>query len=105
MVLLNTGAVLVGTLERFAGRTVSGLRHAFAVWPGGSFVVHVHNVWRNLCEPFGRALAAGAHLDRWVLRRVEWGDKSFDFHGVPQVFVHSFRRREFTGALPAPGSR
>jgi SAM-dependent methyltransferase len=71
--------------------------------PGGLFVVHVHNVWYNLFDAMGRRWLAGNLLESLISRDVELGDKFFDDRGVAKLFVHTFGRREFVGALRTAG--
>jgi SAM-dependent methyltransferase len=73
--------------------------------PGGVFVLHVHNFWYNLFDPGG---------PWWVLKSVaaapfrnefEIGDKFFDYRGIPQMYLHVFRRRELLTLLKGAGFR
>lgn len=73
--------------------------------PGGVFIVHVHNVWFQ-------ALTSGTRrwlIPHWfrtrILRKGEFGDKFFDYHGIPNVFVHAFTRRELVHDLRFAGFR
>jgi len=71
--------------------------------PDGLFILHAHNLWQNLWTSPGR---------RWVVRHlweaarkkdVELGDKFFDYRGIPQVYLHVFRKRELLRAIRAAG--
>jgi SAM-dependent methyltransferase len=67
--------------------------------PGGLFVVHVHNLWFNLFCAEGRSWLL-RHLVRVLASRdVQWGDKFFDYRGIPRMFLHTFTRRELVVAL------
>lgn len=71
--------------------------------PGGLFVLHVHNLWRNLHDALGRRWLA-EHLVRLALGHdAELGDKFFDYRGIPQMFLHVFTAGELRGALRAAG--
>jgi SAM-dependent methyltransferase len=75
------------------------------VKPGGIFVLHVHNYWYNLNDPGGPWWLI-ANLLRSCLRRdIEAGDKFFSYRGVPNMFLHVFRRRELITSLRRAGFR
>ncbi len=79
--------------------------------PGGRLVLHVHNLWYNLYDPGGpwwvvknvlRSVAS-----RIVPRRdgFELGDKFFTYRGIPNMYLHVFRRRELKRELRLAGFR
>ncbi len=71
--------------------------------PGGLFVLHVHNVWRNLHDSLGRRWMA-SHLTRLAMgREEELGDKFFDYRGIPQMFLHVFTASELRTVLETAG--
>jgi SAM-dependent methyltransferase len=72
--------------------------------PGGTFILHVHNRWHNLLVPQGRGWVV-ANLFAALGGRAEPGDKIFDYHGVPNMFLHVFTRRELASDLAAAGFR
>jgi SAM-dependent methyltransferase len=73
--------------------------------PGGLFVLHVHNLWYNLFDPAGRRWLL-RHLPTALLdRRLELGDKFFHYRAIPQMFLHTFTRRELLRALARAGFR
>ena len=82
------------------------LRHVRRILkPGGKFACHVHNRWYNLRDPQGR---------RWLLRNawqalrggaLQWGDKVYDYRGIPRMCLHVYSRREFRSALQQAGFR
>ena len=104
----DCGVCLFSTLGMIRGRDNRQrmLGHARRIIkPGGTFILHAHNIWHNFWNPLGR---------RWIVRHlwqaarrpdVELGDKFFDYRGIPQVFVHAFPRRELTRALRLAGFR
>ena len=97
---------MFSTLGMIRGRThrQQTLAHVHRLLkPEGLFVMHVHNRWSNLLVPgVGRWL-----LTNWMqsLRRgeIEAGDKFFDYHDVPQMFLHLFTRRELRQSLRQAG--
>jgi len=73
--------------------------------PDGLFVMHAHNFWYNLFDPAGRRWLLG-HLPTVCCRRgLERGDKFFHYRGIPQMFLHTFTRRELIRALVRAGFR
>lgn len=69
--------------------------------PGGRLVLHVHNLWFNLRDPAGpwwvlRSLGKAAWRGDWEL-----GDKFFPYRGIPNFFLHVFRKGELRADLAA----
>jgi SAM-dependent methyltransferase len=82
------------------------LAHAFRILkPGGLFVVHVHNFWFELFCSAGRRWLAGHLWSTLVHRDLERGDKFFDFHDIPKMYLHTFSEREILGAVREVGFR
>jgi SAM-dependent methyltransferase len=75
------------------------------VKPGGLFVMHVHNYWFNLFDPLGRRWLVKHFFERLKDRSVEPGDKFFPFHGITQMFLHTFKQSELRRELRAAGFR
>jgi SAM-dependent methyltransferase len=71
--------------------------------PGGLFIIHVHNRWSNLFVPAGRRWLWGNLLASLGRSDVEPGDKFFDYHDVPQMFLHLFTQRELKRSLERAG--
>ncbi|WP_164104265.1 class I SAM-dependent methyltransferase [Candidatus Laterigemmans baculatus] len=73
--------------------------------PGGRFLVHAHNRTISLREPGGPT-----HLARswWRSRRdadADFGDRTYAYRGLPNMFLHSFTRRELWSDLRSAGFR
>lgn len=99
---------LFSTLGMIHGRECRRrvLRHAYRILkPGGKFIVHVHNLWFQALTAGGRDWLIPHWFQTRILRRGEFGDKFFEYHGIPNVFVHAFTRREFLGDLKRAGFR
>lgn len=101
-------ACLFSTLGMIRGRAHRrrALGHvARLLRPGGRFVCHVHNRWRNLFDPQGRRWLAG-HLPRarWN-SPLEPGDKYFRYRDVAQMYLHVYTRGELLADLRAAGLR
>ncbi|MFC1757693.1 class I SAM-dependent methyltransferase [Planctomycetota bacterium] len=65
--------------------------------PGGLLVLHVHNFWFNLYDPGGpwwllKSLFAG---------RESRGDKTYDYRGIRDFYLHVFGRRELQRIIGA----
>lgn len=84
----------------------TALQHVHRILPpGGRFIVHAHNRWISLREPGGPA-----HLARswWTARRdrdADFGDRTYAYRGLPNMFLHSFSRRELWSDLRSVGFR
>lgn len=99
---------LFSTLGMIRGRIhrLEMLRHvARIVRPGGRLLVHAHNRWASLHEPGGiRRLAAS-----WIRSRVssdhEFGDATYGYRGLPQMFLHRYSWRQLVVDLDESGWR
>ncbi|XZE51658.1 class I SAM-dependent methyltransferase [Planctomycetaceae bacterium SH139] len=75
------------------------------VRPAGRLLLHCHNRWAALRDPGGMA-----HLWRswWHARRdpvADFGDRTYAYRGLPNMYLHSFGRRELALDLKAAGLR
>ena len=73
--------------------------------PGGVFVLHVHNFWYNLFDPGGPWWVIKSVATAPLRRDFDVGDKFFDYRGIPQMYLHVFRRREVLRLLTGAGFR
>ena len=71
--------------------------------PGGRFVVHAHNRWAAWSDPGGIAWLARSAWQAGVAGTTEFGDRVYPYRGLPDMFLHSFSRRELGGALRRAG--
>ena len=71
--------------------------------PGGLYVMHVHNFWYNLFDPLGRRWLVQHIREKFRHKEIEWGDKFFHFHGIAQMFLHTFTHTELQTALNQAG--
>jgi len=97
---------LFSTLGMIRGRAYRQqvLDHARRILKtGGLFVMHVHNFWYNLFDPLGRRWLVQHVLEKIRHGDMEWGDKFFHFHGIAQLFLHTFRQSELRKALKNAG--
>lgn len=99
------GVCLFSTLGMIAGKEnrVAALGHMRrVVKPGGVLVLHAHNFWHNLRDPGGPWWAFRS-LTRHGRDGYEAGDKTYAYRGVPNFFLHAFRRGELRADLTAAG--
>jgi ubiquinone/menaquinone biosynthesis C-methylase UbiE len=73
--------------------------------PGGLFVIHVHNFWYNLFDPLGRRWLVKHAWEKIRRPEIEWGDKFFHFHGIAQMFLHTYTQSELRQSLRRAGFR
>lgn len=97
------GMCLFSTLGMIAER--DNRRAALAnmqrvIRPGGKLVVHTHNFWFNLRDPGGPWWALQSVL-RGNRENAEIGDRTYAYRGVPNFFLHAYRRRELAEDLAA----
>jgi SAM-dependent methyltransferase len=93
----------LGMIQGRANRRNLLRRAARIVKPGGSLLVHVHNRWAALREHGGiRSL----FRSRWRScrhREHEFGDATYPYRGLENMFMHRFSRRELMDDLNACG--
>ncbi|MCO8125181.1 methyltransferase domain-containing protein [Stieleria sp. TO1_6] len=82
------------------------LRHvARIVKPNGTFVVHVHRRWAGLRESGGWRRLAGSWLHSLRDRESEFGDATYPYRGLQNMFMHRFSGSELRSELAAAGWR
>lgn len=101
MCMFSTLGMIRGSENR-----MRALGHARRILkPAGLFVLHVHNWWYNLYDPGGPWWLLGNLFRPLVDRRIERGDKFFEYRGIPNMFLHVFTRREIRRDLQRAGFR
>lgn len=104
--IADHGVCLFSTIGMIRGRQFRRqfLQHAARVIrPGGRLVLHVHNrnsAWRN-----GPARAVWLR-SAWLAltqRDHEWGDQTYGYRGLADMFLHSFSLAELKSDLAASG--
>lgn len=71
--------------------------------PGGRLLLHTHQFWWNLRQYGGAAWMMRHLIDSLFLRTVELGDRFATYRGVPNFYLHSFRKRELRDLLSKAG--
>ena len=82
----------LGMIQGGANRATALAHMERILRPGGLLVLHVHNFWFNLYDPGGpwwllKSLFAGG-------RDQQRGDKTYDYRGIRDFYLHVFTRRE-----------
>ena len=99
MCLFSTLGMIRGHVHRCAA-----LQHVRrVVKPGGVFVLHVHNLWYNLYDPGGPWWLLGNLFRSTWDRRIERGDKFFEYRGIPNMYLHVFTAGELRRLLRRAG--
>lgn len=97
--LFSTLGMIQGRKNR---RTV--LRHASRiVRPGGKFLLHVHNRYASLAQSGGKRLLAKSLLKSIFSREHEFGDATYAYRGLPDMFLHRYSRRQLIADLKSSG--
>lgn len=92
--MFSTLGMITGSSNR-----ASFLKHVRRVLkPGGLFIVHAHNVWFQLRSPGGIKWALGNFWSK-LFKGSEFGDRTADYRGLRELFIHSFRKNELRRAL------
>ncbi|WP_158222625.1 class I SAM-dependent methyltransferase [Rhodopirellula sp. MGV] len=97
---------MFSTLGMIAGEAnrLRFLRHVHRILrDGGTFVFHVHRRWAALTEPGG----AKQLLQSWLRSRRsptdDFGDWTYAYRGLPDMFMHRFDTRELRRLITASG--
>lgn len=69
--------------------------------PGGKLIVHVHNKFAALREPGGISKLIASRLRSWTDAAHEFGDATYAYRGLENMFMHRFSRRELLSDLAA----
>lgn len=92
----------LGMIQGSENRATALAHVARILKPGGLLVLHVHNLWYNLFDPQGRAWLLSNLWDS-LRGRLQCGDKIGDYRGIPNMYLHVFRRGELRRAIRAAG--
>lgn len=65
-----------------------------ALKPGATLVLHAHNRYHSLWDPYGPAWLLATRCKSWFDRNWEFGDRVYAYRGLPKMFLHIFSRRE-----------
>jgi ubiquinone/menaquinone biosynthesis C-methylase UbiE len=93
----------LGMIQGRANRRNLLRQAARIVKPRGSLVVHVHNRWAALREHGGVASLLQSWWRSCRRGEHEFGDATYAYRGLENMFVHRFSRRELINDLAACG--
>ena len=80
------------------------LRHvARVVRPGGSFLAHVHHRWAAVREHHGTRALTRSWWRSLRSPECEFGDTTYAYRGLEQMFMHRFSKRELLSDLAKSG--
>jgi SAM-dependent methyltransferase len=71
--------------------------------PGGRLLLHAHQFWWNLRQYGGPTWMSRHFIESLVLKKVELGDRFATYRGVPNFYLHSFRKSTLRGLLSNAG--
>ena len=71
--------------------------------PGGTFFLHVHNLWCNALFPGGLSWIASNGWRSLRDKKTDFGDKYYPYRGLSNMYLHVFRRREVISLLTSNG--
>ncbi len=90
---------------RGGGPRAEVLGHAARITrPGGRLLIHAHHRWAAMAEPGGWRRLAGQWV-RTIVRSEDFGDSTYAYRGLPDMFLHRFGRRELTRLVGQNGWR
>ncbi|MFO0915433.1 MAG: class I SAM-dependent methyltransferase [Pirellulales bacterium] len=95
----------LGMIRTSAARQAAMTHFARVLRPGGTLVVHVHNLWAALWLPQGPRRLLSDAVRSWRDRQWELGDRIYPYRGVAQMYLHSFRWSELQGLFRRAGLR
>ena len=73
------------------------------VVPRGRFVFHVHHRWAALGEPGGFKRLSRSWWDSIRSKEHQFGDSTYAYRGIEDMFMHRFSLRELQADLAATG--
>ena len=76
---------------------------ARALRPGGTFVLHVHRRWAALRERGGWRRLLRSRIDSLLTPDVEFGDATYAYRGLADMFMHRFSLAELREDLRDSG--
>ena len=89
----------LGMIQGAAHRKQTLDHVARIVRPGGSFILHVHHRWAALGEPNGYSYLAKSWWRSLRDPNCDFGDTTYAYRGLQQMFMHRFSRRELVRIL------
>lgn len=97
---------MLSTLGMIQGRSNrrAVLAHAARmVRPGGQLILHVHRRWAALHEPAGWRRLVSSSLQSLASKEFEFGDSTYKYRGLSDMFMHRFSKQELIADLKCTG--
>ena len=95
----------IGMVRGSAGRAAALAGAARITRPGGQLLLHAHHLWAAVTEPGGPATLVRQAIQGVADRDHEFGDATYAYRGLPDMFLHRFGRRELTRLVGGAGWR
>jgi ubiquinone/menaquinone biosynthesis C-methylase UbiE len=70
---------------------------------GAVLVLHVHNRMRSLFDPGGIRWLLNTHWKSWTGNTWEFGDRVYNYRGLPAMFLHIYSQNELVQDLRSAG--
>jgi len=93
----------IGMIQGRANRIHMLTHVARAVRPGGTLIVHAHRRWAAIREPGGLTRLLRSWIRSLCHRDAEFGDATYAYRGLDNMFMHRFTEREIISELKAAG--
>ena len=71
--------------------------------PGARLVLQVHNYWVRLFDPKGPGSMVKNAVEAILRPDIQIGDRFYPYRGIPDMYLHSFTRREIRHLLHGAG--
>ncbi len=84
----------LGMIQDRENRRLVLAHAARIVRPGGKLVLHVHHRWSAIWEPSGLRSLARSWIRSMLHSNHEFGDTTYEYRGLEDMFLHRFSRRE-----------
>lgn len=97
---------LFSTLGMIRGRKNRrrALSHFFRILrPGGRLILHAHNRWAAVRDPGGLRHLFGSWMRSRRDREFDFGDRVYNYRGLPNMFLHSYGKTELLADLRFAG--
>lgn len=103
---LNHAVCLFSTLGMVRGRenrrlVLTHLQRLLK--PQGRLILHAHNVWASLHDPGGVRFLMTSWWQSLGDQEANFGDRTYGYRGLGNMFLHSYSRRELLSDLKAAG--
>lgn len=93
----------IGMIRKRVNR-VQFLKHVHRVLrPGAKLLLHVHNRYQSLRDPGGFVWLLRTWFQSLCSKSSEFGDRTYGYRGLPNMYLHIFSRTELIASLESAG--